>query len=85
MTQYNNLNVQLSKSQLHKLKSTIKNQTELVLRLPSKVVDNSDDKANFPHNFSLTNREVANLRKVLANYLSTDIQVSKTQVSKTIQ
>ena len=33
MTQYNSLNVKLSNSQLKKLKSAIKNETEVVLRL----------------------------------------------------
>ena len=33
ITQYNSLNVRLSSSQLNKLKSAIKNKTELVLRL----------------------------------------------------
>ena len=32
MTQYNRLNVKLSNSQLNKLKSAIKNETEVVLR-----------------------------------------------------
>ena len=32
-----------------------------------------------------TNKEVANLRKAFANYLSTDIKLSKTQISKMIQ
>ena len=32
MTQYNSLNVKLSNSQLNKLKSAIKNETEVVLR-----------------------------------------------------
>ena len=32
-----------------------------------------------------TNRQVANLRKAFANYLSTDIKLSKTQLSKMIQ
>ena len=35
MTQYNSLNVKLSNSQLNKLKPAIKNETEVVLRLPS--------------------------------------------------
>ena len=30
----------------------------------------------------LTNRQVANLRKAFANYLSTDIKLSKTKLSK---
>ena len=33
MTQYNSLNVKLSDSQLNKLKSAIKNETDVVLRL----------------------------------------------------
>ena len=35
MTQYNSLNVKLSNSQLNKLKSTINNKTEALLRLSS--------------------------------------------------
>ena len=33
----------------------------------------------------LTNRQVTNLRKAFANYTSTDIKLSKTQLSKMIQ
>ena len=33
----------------------------------------------------LTNKQVANLWKAFANYLSTDIKLSKTQLSKMIQ
>ena len=44
-----------------------------------------DDETNFPHKIILTNRQVANLRKAFANYLSTDIKLSKTQLSKMIQ
>ena len=33
----------------------------------------------------LTNRQVANLRRTFANYLSTDTKLSKTQLSKMIQ
>ena len=73
MTQYNSLNVKLSNSQLDKLKSAIKNETEVVLRLSSNMVSNSDDETDFPHKSLLTNRQVANLRKAFANYLSTDI------------
>ena len=37
------------------------------------------------HKLLLTNRQVANLCKAFANYLSTDIKLSKTQLSKMIQ
>ena len=43
MTQYNGLNVRLSNSQLNKLKSAMKNKTEVVSRLSSNMIDNSDD------------------------------------------
>ena len=38
------------------------------------MIGDSDDKINFPHELLLTNRQVANLRKACANYLSTDIK-----------
>ena len=49
------------------------------------MIGNSDDETNFPQKLLLTNRQVANLRKAFANYLSTDIKLSKTQLSKMIQ
>ena len=85
MTHYNSLNVKLSNSQLNKLKSAIKNETDFVLRLPSNMIGNSDDETNFLHKLLLTNRQVANLRKAFANYLSTDVKLSKTQLSKMIK
>ena len=83
MRQYKSLNVKLSNSQLDKLKSAIKNEIEVVLRLSSSMI--GDNETNFPHKLLLTNRQVANLRKAFANYLSTDIKLSKTQISKMIQ
>ena len=83
MTQYNSLNVKLSNSQLNKFKSAIKNETEVVLRLSSNMI--GDNETNFPHKLLLTNRQVSNLCKASANYLSADIKLSKTQWSKKIQ
>ena len=85
MTQYNSLNVKLSNSQLNKLKSTIEDGNEVVLRLLSNMIVDSDDKISFQHELLLTNRQVANLRKSFANKSSTDIKLSKTQISKIIQ
>ena len=83
MPQYNSLNVKQSNSQLNKLKSAIKDETEVVLRLSSNmIVDNETD---FPHKLLLTKRQVSSLRKAFANHLSTDIKLSKTQLSKMIQ
>ena len=46
------------------------------------MIGNSDDEINFPHKLLLTNRQVANLRKAFANHTSTDIKLSKTQLSQ---
>ena len=85
MTQYNSLNVKLSNSQLNKLKSAIKNENDVVLRISSNMVGNSNDNTNFPHELLLTNRQVENIRKAFANHLSTYIKLSKTELSKRIQ
>ena len=85
MTQYNRLNVKLSNSQLNKLKSAIKNETDVVLRLSSNMIGNSSDNTNFPYELLLTNRQVANICKAFANHLSADIKFSKAQLSKMIQ
>ena len=84
MTQYNSLNEKLSNSQLNKLKSAIKNETDVVLRLSSNMIDNLDDETNFPHKILLTNRQVTNLRKAFDNKTSTDNKLSKTQLSRMI-
>ena len=85
MTQYNSLHVKLSNSQLNKLKSSIKNESDVVLRISSNMVSNSNDNTNFPHELLLTNRQVANIRKAFAKNTSTDIKLSKIQLSKMIQ
>ena len=52
MKQYNSLNVNLSNSQPNKLKSAIKNETEVLLRLSSNTI--GDNETNFPHKLLLT-------------------------------
>ena len=83
MTQYNSLNVKLSNSQLNKLKSAIKNESKVVLRLSSNII--GDNETNFPHKLLLTDREVLNLCKSFANNLSDDIKLTNTQLSKMMQ
>ena len=78
MTQYNSFNLQLNK-----FKSAIKNENEAVLRLTSNMI--GDNETNFHHKLLLTNRQVSNLCKTFANHLSTDIKLSKSQLSKMIQ
>ena len=53
MIQYNSLNVKLSNSQPNRLKSAIKNESEVALRLSSNMV--GDDETIFSHKLLLTN------------------------------
>ena len=85
MTQYNRLNTKLSKSHLNKLKSAIKNQTDVVIRSSPNMIVDSNDKINFPHELLLTGRQVSSIRKAFTYNLSVDIKFSKTQLSKMIQ
>ena len=82
MTQYNSLNVKLPNSQLNRLKSAIKTGIDVILRLSSDMIGNSDYEANFPNKLLLTNRQVPNIRKAFANHTSTDIKLSKAQLTK---
>ena len=67
MNQCNAISVKLSNSQLDKLKSGMKNGTEVTLNFSSNVVGNSNDEANFPHKLLLTNTQILRLCKALAN------------------
>ena len=85
MTQYKSLKIKPSNSQLTKLKSSIQNETEVVLRLSSNMIGNSNDETNFLHKLLLPNRQVAKLHKALANNSSTNYRLSKAQLSNMIQ
>ena len=82
MTQYNTLNVELSNSQLNKLKSAIKNGTRVTLDLSSNIIGDSNDENNFPHKLFLSNTQVSRLRKAFANNSSANVKLSKTQLHK---
>ena len=56
MTQYNTLNIKLSKSQPNQLKSGMKNGTNVTLNLSSKLIGNSNDETNFLHKISFTDK-----------------------------
>ena len=63
MTKYNTLNKKLSNSELNKLKSEIKNDTEVTLNIKtlkvniSSKIGNSRDESNFPHKLLLTDTQ----------------------------
>ena len=61
MSQYNTLNVKLCNSQLNKLKSGIKNGTEVTMKISSNVTGDSNDENDFPHKLLITNKQVSKL------------------------
>ena len=65
MTRYSTLIVELSNSQLNKLKSGIKNGTKVTLNLRSNVISDSNDKTKFLYKLILFDTQVPRLRKVL--------------------
>ena len=67
MTKYNTLNVKLSNSRLNKLKSGIKDGTEVTLNVYSNVIGDYNDDTNFPHQLLLTDTQVLRVRKPFAN------------------
>ena len=77
--------MKLSSSQLNKLNSVIKNETDVVIRLSSNMVGDSNDQTNFPHELLLTDRQVSSSRKAFSNNSSVDIKFTKNQLSKMIQ
>ena len=78
MTQNNTLNAKLSNSQLNKLKSAIKNWTEVTLNLSSNIIGDSNNflinEYNFPHKLLLPNTQVSRLRRAFANNSSANIK-----------
>ena len=82
---YNRVNVKLLTSQLNKLKSAIKNENDVVIRLSLNMIGDSNDKGNFPHELLLTNRQISSICTAFANDSSVDIKFSKAQLSKMIQ
>ena len=71
MTQQDILNLKLSSSQLNKLKSAIKNETYVILKLSSNMIGNSDDATNFPgHNTTLiiSNDEMKDILKIVKSF-----------------
>ena len=59
MAQYSTVNVKLYSLQLNKLKSDIRNGTQLILNLLSNVVSDFNDETNFDHKLLLNNTQVS--------------------------
>ena len=78
MIEYSKVNV---KSQLKKLKTDVKNNTGTTVRMSFKKFDRND----LPHELLLTIRQRTKIRNAFNNNKSTDIKISKDQISKIIQ
>ena len=65
----------MSNSQLSKLKSGIKNDTEITLNLSSNMINDFNDDTHFPHELLLTDTQVSRIRKSFASCSSDNIQI----------
>ena len=81
MVEYSKANVNLTDTQLKKLKTSVKNKTGTALRMSWKMLGGND----LPHELLLTTKQKTKLRNAFNNNLSTDIKLSKAQNSKIIQ
>ena len=71
----------MSNLQLNKLKSGIRDGTEITLKFSSNVVDDSNDENIFSHKLLLTNTQVSRLRKDFKNVSSANIKIIKNSVA----
>ena len=81
MVECSKVNVTLSDLHLNKIKSAVKNQTGVALRMSMTMFNGK----NLPHELLLTTRQKIKLRNKFKNNMSTDIKLPKTQISKIIQ
>ena len=81
MVEYNKINVKLSNQQVSKLKTVVKNNEGTTLGISAEMF-NSD---NLPHELLLITRQTTKLRNAIENNMSTDIKLSKAEISKIIQ
>ena len=81
MVEYSKVNVKLTDTQLKKLKNAVKNKAGTILRMSLKMFDGN----NLPHEILLATRQKTMLRNSFNNNMSTDLKLSKAQISKIIQ
>ena len=80
MVEYTKVNIK-SDTQLKKLKDAVKNNTGTTFRISLKMFDGN----NLLHELLLTRRQKAKLRNAFNNNMSTDMKLSKAQITKIIQ
>ena len=81
MVEYSKGNVKLIDMQLKKLRTAVKDNTGTTLRISLKMFDGN----NLPRELLLTTRQKTKLRNALNNNISTDIKLSKAQITKIVQ
>ena len=77
----NTVNVKLTDTQLKKLKTGVKNKTGTTLRMSLKMLDGN----GLPHELLLITRQKPKLINAFNNNMSTDVKLSKAQISKIIR
>ena len=80
MVEYSKLNVKLSDTQLKKLKTAVRDKTETTVRMSLEIFNRND----LPHELFLTASQKTKLRNAFNNNMSTDLKLSKAQISKLI-
>ena len=81
MVEYSKVTVKISDRQLKQLKTAVKDQTGATLRISLKMLDGND----LPLELLLTTKQKTKLRNTFNNNMSTDLNLSKAQISKTVQ
>ena len=81
MVEYSKVNVKLSDTQLKKLKTAVKDKIGTTLRMSFKMLDGND----LPHQLLLTTRQKVKLTNAFNNNMSTNLKLSRAQISKIIQ
>ena len=80
MVEYSKVRVNLSDTQLKKLKTAVKNKTEKTQRMRLKMLHGND----LLHELLLSTRQRTKLRNTFNNNMSTDLKLSKVPLAKNI-
>ena len=80
MVEYSKVNVKLSETQLKKLETAVKDKIGTTLRMSLKMFA----KDELPHELLLTKRLKTKLRNAFNINISTDLKLSRAQISKII-
>ena len=81
MVEYSKVNVKLTmRYSTEKIKASVKDKTETTLRMSLKMFPENE----LPHELLLTTRQKTKSRNAFNNNMSTDLKLSRTQISKII-